>query len=155
MSDQPTLRPSNRLDARRQAGERNATERPDKDAPTGWFTTRTPSIPYPRDMEKNPRPIRYKETDPWAHLGRVGYRRNTYQFRGANKTENNIYHSQHMKKTAWLEEMRRRIIAERCGISADIDTSDISGTADAYYINHARQKRGNKYYNGPVPTDLR
>ncbi len=133
--------------ARRTMGERNAKTgmsgpeliEQDKD----FFDTRHPKLKYPEQLMERPAPVRYWSNDPFQHLGRVGYTRNTYQFRGAGKDENNIYGSQHMKKTAWLEEMRRRVEAEKHGITAAIDASNIAGTADAYYLN-SREKK-NKY----------
>ena len=60
-----------------------------------------------------------------------------------------------MKKTLWLEEIRRRVYAEKYGISADVDETSIAGTADAFYVI-SREKR-NKYIKktdivGPVWT---
>lgn len=133
--------------ARRIMGEKNAKtgmsgpEMLDQDK--DFFDTKHPKLKYPELMQTHPVPVRKWAQDPYQSLGRLGYTRNSYQFRGAGKDENNIYGSQHMKKTLWLEEMRRRIYAEQHGISAEIDASNIGGTADAYYLK-SREKK-NKY----------
>jgi hypothetical protein len=108
-----------------------------------FFDTKRPHLKYPQQLEKHHNPVSYNREDPYAHLGRIGYRRNTYQFRGPNKDDNNIYGAQHMKKTAWMEEMRRRLISEEHGITAEVDESSLTGTADAFYVT-SREKR-NKY----------
>lgn len=131
---------------RRELGERNAGSRADEvaEGATGdFFDIKRPRLKYPQVLEKHTQPIQYAWDDPYQHMGRIGYARNTYQFRGTNKDDNNIYGSQHMKKTLWLEEMRRRIIAEQHGINADVDETTIAGTASAFYLN-TREKR-NKY----------
>ena len=107
-----------------------------------FFSTKNPRIKYPVNMLEHPRQTYYYPEDPFQHLGRIGYTRNTYQFSGANKDENNIFGSQHMKKTAWLEEMRRRQYAEKYGIDAEIDKTNVAGTAEAYYLRKAPK---NKY----------
>lgn len=133
--------------ARRIMGEKNARSGmsgPELiDQSKDFFDTRHPQIKYPQEMQTHPAQVRYWAQDPFQRMGRIGYTRNTYQFRGAGKDENNIYGGQHMKKTLWLEEMRRRIYAEQYGISADIDASNIGGTAEAYYLK-TREKK-NKY----------
>lgn len=130
---------------RSQLGEKNATGASlDAGQETGdFFDVERPRLKYPSMMERHPIPIHYPSGDPFLHMGRIGYTHNTYQFRGAEKDENNIYGSQHMKKTCWLEEMRRRIYAEEGGIDAHIDKSNVAGTAGAYYLNHKKQ---NKHY---------
>lgn len=138
-------RPRNMRELRYQMGEENAssgTSANNENASYHFFDTKNPRLEYPNEFNKHPTPIRYYAQDPWQHLGRIGYKRNTYQFRGPEKDVNNIYGGQHMKKTLWLEEMRRRIYAEKCGISAEIDESNIAGTAEVYYIkNWSREKR--------------
>lgn len=136
-------RPRNWRDLRYQLGEENAKSGmsgPSANAPVDFFDTRDPRIPYPQDYESHPQPIVYYADDPFQHLGRIGYRKNTYQFRGPEKDQNNIYGGQHMKKTLWLEEMRRRIYAETYGIDAEIDASNIGGTAGAFYIKSREKK---------------
>lgn len=123
---------------RREEGERRATTTVADEAEGAsgdFFDIKRPRLPYPQSMEQHVRPVQYAWDDPFGHMGRVGYTRNTYQFKGPNKDDNNIYGGQHMKKTLWLEEMRRRIIAEAEGISADVDETSVAGTAEAYYIN--------------------
>lgn len=115
-------------------------EGPATNASRDFFDTRNPRIPYPQQYEKHPQPVTYTAQDPFGHLGKIGYRKNTYQFRGPDKDQNNIYGGQHMKKTLWLEEMRRRIYAEQYGIDAEIDASNIGGTGGAFYLN-SREKR--------------
>lgn len=135
---------------RREIGEKNASTTADSvsDEQSGdFFDIKRPKLKYPEILEKHPRPISYRVDDPYAHLGRIGYTANRYQFRGPNKEDNNIYGGQHMKKTLWLEEMRRRIIAEQHGITADVDDSSIAGTADAYYLR-SREKR-NPHFSHP------
>lgn len=143
---------------RREIGEKNATTTADDTGSGGntgdFFDIKRPRLKYPQMLEKPNVPTDYSWSDPFAHLGKIGYRRNTYQFKGTNKDDNNIYGGQHMKKTAWLEEMRRRIHAEEYGISAEIDDYSIAGTWEAYAIK-SREPR-NKYYNRPgyaAPTD--
>jgi hypothetical protein len=130
---------------RREIGERNAsTPQDEPGASTGdFFDIKRPKLKYPQELEKRTQEIRYAWDDPFQHMGRIGYKRNTYQFRGPNKDDNNIYGAQHMNKTLWMEEMRRRVVAEKQGISADVDESSIAGTADAYHLK-TREKR-NKY----------
>lgn len=132
---------------RRIEGEKRAgTTQDDTSGGSGdFFDIKKPRLKFPQDLEKPTSQVQYAWADPYAHLGRIGYRRNTYQFRGANKEDNNIYGGQHMKKTAWLEEMRRRLIAEEHGISADVDDTSIAGTIDAWRL--ARDNK-NKYYTG-------
>lgn len=134
---------------RREIGEKNAsTAVDDASGSADFFDIKKPRLKYPQEFEKNPRPVQYSITDPFKHMGKIGYTRNTYCFRGQNKEDINIYGSQHMKKTLWLEEMRRRLIAEEHGISADVDDSSIGGTADAFYLEDrviSREKR-NKYH---------
>jgi hypothetical protein len=128
-------------------GEKNASSTADSIAENtsgDFFDIKRPKLKYPEELEKHPRPITYRTDDPYAHLGRIGYTSNRYQFRGTNKDDNNIYGGQHMKKTLWLEEMRRRIIAENHGITADVDDASIAGTAEAYYLK-SREKRNPHY----------
>lgn len=131
---------------RREMGEKNASTAIDDtgDFNAQFFDIKRPRLKYPEEFDKHPQNVKTNPNDPYAHLGRVGYTRNTFQFRGVNKDENNIYGGQHMKKTAWLEEMRRRIIAENQGISADVDDTCISGTGQAFYLK-TREKK-NTYY---------
>jgi len=134
-------------------GERNVIDTSSSNNNAGdFFDVKRPKIKYPEVLEKHPQQQEYKWSDPYQHMGPIGYTKNRYQFRGQNKDDNNIYGGQHMKKTAWLEEMRRRIIAEKEGISADIDDSSIAGTASAFHVS-TREKR-NKYINKPsiVPS---
>lgn len=141
---------------RREIGERNAsTTQDDTQGASGdFFDIKRPKLRYPEEFQRPVAPVSYNWAEPFAHLGKIGYKKNTYIFRGANKEDNNIYGAQHMKKTLWLEEMRRRLIAETQGISADVDETSIAGTAAAYYLGESpaptsREKR-NKYYNPPT-----
>lgn len=144
MAEQPLTSSKSWRTMRRELGEKNArTPAESEQGSVDFFDLKRSRIKYPQELEKHPEQIRYAWNDPFQHMGRIGYRMNTYQFRGANKEDNNIYGSQHMRKTLWLEEMRRRIIAEEHGISADVDETSIAGTADAYYLP-TREKR-NKY----------
>lgn len=127
---------------RRALGEANASSKQGSErGPSDFFDIDRDRVRYPEQLNEPTTPQHRRSNDPYAHLGRIGYTRNTYQFRGATASDNNIYGSQHMKKTAWLEEMRRKILAEEHGISADVDKANISGTASAYYL---RQKK-NRY----------
>ena len=140
---------------RRAMGEYNAQFTADMqadDATGDYFDLRRPRLPYPQDLYKDPHPVHHDPYDPYKHLGLIGYTRNTYQFSGPTKDEVNQYGGQHMKKTLWLEEMRRRIIANREGISSDVDKTSIAGTGGAFYLN-TREKK-NKYLTSavsPVP----
>ena len=128
---------------RRQYGERNA--RPEVAGQREFFDINRQRIEVqPELRKKNPKP-RINPEDPYAHLGPIGYKRNTYQFRGENKKDNNIYGSQHIKKTCWLEEMRRRVIAERQGISSAVDETSVAGKAELFYLQGARDHK-NKYF---------
>jgi hypothetical protein len=129
---------------RAELGEKNASTPVDEASGSiNFFNVRRPRLEYPHELEKPHRPQDYAWADQYSHLGRIGYTSNSYQFRGPNKDDNNIYGRQHMKKTCWLEEMRRRCIAEEHGITAEVDESSIAGTADAYNVV-SREKR-NKY----------
>ena len=136
---------------RREIGEKNATTTTDEVATGGasgdFFDIKRPRLKYPQELENPQHPVVYAWDDPYAHLGRIGYRRNTYHFKGPNKDDLNIYGGQHMRKTYWLEEMRRRIHAEEFGISAEVDDYSIAGTGEANAVK-SREPR-NKYYNRP------
>lgn len=121
-----------------------------------FFDTKDESIEYPQRMRRPHKPVVYMSDDPFAHLGKIGYTRNTYQFKGEGREDNNIYGSNHMKKMLYWEEVRRRIVAEEIGISADIDETSIAKETSLYYINDSAyteaaprpKKRGplNQYY---------
>lgn len=92
-------------------------------------------VQYPVEYLKHPyfNPPNY--LDPYDNLGPIGYTKNTYQFSGKDKKDNNLYKNQHMKKTCYYEEKRRQVIAEMYGISSNIDLGNIAGTMDAYRVN--------------------
>lgn len=121
---------------RKSLGEYNSKNLPQTEEAKNFFSTRQDSIQYPQHLLKPHRIQEYDPTDPFAHLGKIGYRRNTYQFKGANRDDNNIYGANHMKKMLWLEEMRRRIIAEEIGVTADIDETSIAKDSDIYYLKN-------------------
>lgn len=117
-----------------------------------FFDTKRDRVQFPQTMDKPQQPKEYPSNDPYKHLGLIGYTRNTYQFKGRDKDDNNIYGGQHMKKTLWLEEMRRKVIAEREGISPAVDDSSVAGTGAAYYLNERTAK--NPYYHSRTQEQL-
>jgi len=126
---------------RRAEGEKNAVARDYEQYNKDWFDIAHASgIRYPAQLEKPPHLQIRGTRDPFAHLGRIGYRKNTWQFTGPGKDENNIYGWNQMKKTLWFEEMRRKVIAERFGIYAEIDESSVAGTGGAFYLREKRNK---------------
>ena len=126
---------------RRAQGEKNAVSRDSDQYSMDWFDIAHASgIRYPAELEKRPRIQPKGSRDPYAHLGKIGYRQNTWQFTGPGKEENNIYGWNHMKKTLWFEEMRRKCIAEREGIFAEIDESSVAGTGGVFFLREKRNK---------------
>lgn len=139
---------------RRAMGEFNSRFRPQEDATGDYFDLKRPRIQYPAEFYQDPHYTPPDPQDPFKHLGRIGYTRNTYTFKGNPKNDHNTYGSQHMKKTLWLEEMRRRIIAEKVGISPQVDETSIAETGGAYYLNTRSREKKNKYLTSrasPVP----
>lgn len=141
---------------RRELGEYNSVNN-QKEKSQHFFDTRRKEIEFPQKLLKPVRHFEHNPDDPFGYLGRIGYTKNNYQFAGPNREDNNIYGSNHMKKTLWLEEMRRRIISDEIGISPEFDDTSIAGTADAYYLDSKFQEQAprpksraakNKYYNG-------
>lgn len=137
-------------------GEYNAKARDTGSESRHFFVSNGDTVVFPPHLLKPFKKIEYDPDKPFDHLGRVGYRRNTYQFRGPNREENNIYGSNHMKKTLWYEEMRRRIMSEEIGIYPDIDKTSLAGKSELYYIRDPRfseaaprpkdKSNKNKYY---------
>lgn len=103
-------------------------------------------VEFPSQLYKPQRQVVRGQGDPYAHLGPVGYTRNTYAFHGADKETQNIWEGQHMSKTLWLEEMRRLCIAEKDGISSSVDDQSVAHTMDAYLTRSTK----NKYIKRPL-----
>lgn len=103
---------------------------------------------FPPELQKPQNKHISRTLDPNAHLGLVGYTRNSYQFSGKNLEENNLRGNISMKKTAWLEEMRRRCIAEKHGISPDVDEGNLCGTSEAYRVRTAPKNKYVTYREG-------
>lgn len=130
---------------RRELGALNA-ENKDRGTTNQFFDTKRKQIDYPRELLKPVRLKVYNQENPWAHLGKISYTRNTYQFHGPTADDHNAFGSNHMKKTFWFEEMRRRIIAEKSGISPEVDKSSLAGRGELYRVRDRAHK--NPFYGG-------
>lgn len=132
------------------ARRRNLEIALNKKGTTSYFDLKRPAIDFPNELQKQGRFVvggsSKFQRDPYKHLGLIGYKKNTYYFGGEHADLLNSLGWQHMKKTLWLEEMRRRVIAEEQGINETVDETTLGAKAEAYHSLPESAKGVNRYH---------
>ena len=92
-------------------------------------------ISYPQELATPKAKIKRKRGDPYAHLGPIGYTRNTWRSRGGPLQQaQNLFLGFHVKKSARLELARRLILAESLGgLPRNCDADSLVSKQDYFY----------------------
>lgn len=92
-------------------------------------------VEIPSHLIKQVKPRQNVNPDPFAHLGKIGYKKNTWSTSGPFAEWGNRCSGTHMKKSFLAEEMRRKELAESgfgC-LDVAVDDDSVAGKAVGYY----------------------
>lgn len=92
-------------------------------------------LKYPWEITYPIQPVRTQSVDPFAHLGPIGYTRNTWRTRGGPYQQaQNLLLGFHVKASGMKELARRMILAESIGgLPRDIDKDSLVSKEKYFY----------------------